>query len=234
MQPRRQPPFWLVLLVAILAGIFAARLLENAAPDVVLGEDVDAAAAGDRSDAVIVDSEIAEPVSEAEVSVELEPDVPTVEEPLAAEEAEEVEAPVDEPEEPADDEWNAEAEWEGELAYRVFSGQGAFDVEEIDIEAEPQPTTRAEPPRELVRVEAVRPEPEAVADTQEIEMVADTHEAEAVDRPTFEDPDPLADLPRQALFDKAKELGVPMKDLIVMDREELIEAIHRAEPAHSR
>ena len=131
MQPSRQPPFWLVLLAAILAGIFAARLLENAAPDVILGEDVDAATADDRSDAVIVDSEIAEPVSEAEVSVELEPDVPTVEEPLAAEEAEEVEAPADQPEEPAADEWNAEAEWEGELAYRVFSGQGAFDVEEI-------------------------------------------------------------------------------------------------------
>ena len=81
MQPRRQPPFWLVLLAAILAGIFAARLFENAAPDVVLGEDVDAAAADDRSDAVIVDSEIAEPVSEAEVGVELEPDVSTVRSP---------------------------------------------------------------------------------------------------------------------------------------------------------
>ena len=236
MQPRRQPPFLLVLLAAILAGIFAARLLENAAPDVVLGEDVDAAAADDRSDAVIVGSEIAEPVSEAEVSVEFEPDVLTVEEPLAAEEAEEVEAPIDEPEEPAedDDEWNAEAEWEGELAYRVFSGQGAFDVEGIDIAAEPQPTTSAEPPGELVRVEAARPELETVAETQEFEMAAETHEAEAVDRPSSEDSDPLADLPRQALFDKAKELGVPMKDLIVMDRKELIEAIHRAEPAPSR
>ena len=81
MKPRSQPPFLLVLLAAVFAGIFAARLLENAAPDVVLGEDVDAATADDRSDAVIVDSEIAEPVSEAEVSVELEPDVPTVEEP---------------------------------------------------------------------------------------------------------------------------------------------------------
>lgn len=212
MQPRRQPPFWLVLLVAILAGIFAARWLESAAPEVVLGEDVQA-------------TEITEPVLEAEERIEV------------VEVVEEVEAPIDEPEEPAedeDDEWNAEAEWEGELAYRVFSGQGAFDVEEIDIEAEPQPTTSPESPRELVRVEAVRSEEEAVADTQELEMVADTHEPEAVDPPSVEDPDPLADLPRQALFDKAKELGVPMKDLIVMDREELIEAIHRAELAHSR
>ena len=116
----------------------------------------------------------------------------------------------------------------------MFSGQGAFDVEEIDIEAEPQPITSPEPPRELVRVEAVRSEEEAVAETQELEMAAETHEAEAAESPSSEDPDPLADLPRQALFDMAKELGVPMKDLIVMDREELIEAIHRAEPAHSR
>ena len=114
----------------MFAGIFAARLLENAAPEVVLGEDVEA-------------TEIAEPVSQAEEHAEV---------------VEEVEAPIGEPEEPAeeDDEWNAEAEWEGELAYRVFSGQGAFDVEEIDLEAEPQPTTSAEPPRELVRVEAAR------------------------------------------------------------------------------
>ena len=131
-----------------------------------------------------------------------------------------------------------EAEWEGELAYRVFSGQGAFDVEEIDLEAEPQPTTTADPPRELVRVEAVRSEEEAVVETQEMEMVAEpsaveVSEPDTVDAPASEDHDPLADLPRQALFDMAKELGVPMKDLIVMDREELIEAIHRAEPAHS-
>ena len=211
MKPRSQPPFLLVLLAAVFAGIFAARLLENAAPEVVLGEDVEA-------------TEITEPVSKAEENAEV------------VEEVEDVEAPIDEPEEPAeeDDEWNAEAEWEGELAYRVFSGQGAFDVDEIDLEAEPQPTTSAEPPRELVRVEAVRPEEEAVAETQELEMIAETHEAEAVDRSSPEDHDPLADLPRQALFDKAKELGVPMKDLIVMDREQLIEAIHQAEPAHSR
>ena len=116
----------------------------------------------------------------------------------------------------------------------MFSVQGAFDVEEIDIEAELQPTTSPEPPRELVRVEAVRYEEEAVAETQEFEMVAETHEVEAAESPSSEALDPLADLPRQALFDMAKELGVPMKDLIVMDREELIEAIHRAEPAHSR
>ncbi len=127
MKPRSQPPFLLVLLAAICAGIFAARLLENAAPEVVLGEDVEA-------------TKVAEPVAEASESLEPEPDVSPVAE---AEEAEEVEAPADEPEEPAedDDEWNAEAEWEGELAYRVFSGQGAFDVDEIDLEAEPQPTT---------------------------------------------------------------------------------------------
>ncbi len=210
MKPRSQPPFLLVLLAAVFAGIFAARWLESAAPAVVLGEDVEA-------------TEITEPVLEAEERTEV------------VEEVDEVEVPADEPEDLVedDDEWNAEAEWEGELAYRVFSGQGAFDVEEIDIASEPQPTTSPEPPRELVRVEAVRSQEEAVAETQEFEMVAETHEAEAADRPSPEGPDPLADLPRQALFDKAKELGVPMKDLIVMDREELIEAIHRAEPAHS-
>lgn len=209
MKPRSQPPFLLVLLAAVCAGIFAARLFENVAPEVVLGEDVEATA-------------ITEPVSEADESAEV---------------VEEVEAALDEPEEPAeddDDEWNAEAEWEGELAYRVFSGQGAFDVDEIDIASEPQPATSAESPRELVGVEAAKPESEAMAEAQEVATVAETPEADAVDRPSPDDRDPLADLPRQALFDMAKELGVPMKDLIVMDREQLIEAIHRAEPAHSR
>ena len=147
---------------------------------------------------------------------------------------EEVEAPIDEPEEPAeddDDEWNAEAEWEGELAYRVFSGQGAFDVEEIDIATEPQPADErgvapragrsrgceSLRPRRWPRRRRSRRSPKRQRLTRWIGRRS-------------EDRDPLADLPRQALFDMAKELGVPMKDLIVMDREQLIEAIHRAEP----
>ncbi len=77
-----------------------------------------------------------------------------------------------------------------------------------------------------------------MAETQEMEMVAEPPQSRCLSptrwmHPSSEDHDPLADLPRQALFDMAKELGVPMKDLIVMDREQLIEAIHRAEPAHS-
>ena len=106
MKPRSQPPFLLVLLAAVFAGIFAARWLESAAPAVVLGEDVEA-------------TEITEPVLEAEERTEV------------VEEVDEVEVPADEPEDLVedDDELIAEAEWEGELAYRVFSGQGAFDVE---------------------------------------------------------------------------------------------------------
>ena len=61
---------------------------------------------------------------------------------------------------PADD-WDADAEWEGELAYRVLSDQGAFDVEEIDlpateVEAEAEPIRRSSSSQQVLADETTR------------------------------------------------------------------------------
>jgi hypothetical protein len=204
----RPPPYPVILVAAAVAGVMAARW-------VVEQEAAAARLAAERSSPPPRDA-AADPVEAVE---ELE----SIIQEASAEDDESAPAEDDE----AGDDWDADAEWEGELAYRVLSEQGAFDVEEIDI---PLTDTDIEPVPALefaeVRVER-RSEEEVVEEAFAIPE-ADSHDAESP--PPEKSHNELTGLPRQALFEMAKELGVPMKDLIVMDREELIAAIERAAP----
>jgi hypothetical protein len=190
----RPPPYPLVLVAAAVAGVMAARWVAD--------QEVAAARLAAERAAV-------PPEADTDDADTTEFAVPAVEDSPAG--------PVDEAEESPSDDWDADAEWEGELAYRVLSDQGAFDVEEIEIpvtevEADAEPA----PALEFAEVRVDR--------RSEDELV---EQASAVPEERHGE---LAGLPRQALFEMAKELGVPMKDLIVMDREQLIEAIERAAP----
>ena len=203
----RPPPYPVILFAAAAAGVVAAQW--------------------------VADREAAAARLAAELAAQ--PTEPGVSENDAVEVAA---PPIDEPElvveEVAADDWDADAEWEGELAYRVLSDQGAFDVEEIDLPAT-EVEAEAEPIRELefAQVLAEKPRESDEIEATEATEVAEHHEPEP--EPEL-DPDPseFAGLPRQALFEMAKELGVPMKDLIVMDREQLIDAIERAAPDRVR
>ena len=115
----RPPPYPVILFAAAAAGVVAAQW--------------------------VADREAAAARLAAELAAQ--PTEPGVSENDAVEVAA---PPIDEPElvveEVAADDWDADAEWEGELAYRVLSDQGAFDVEEIDL-----PATEVEPEAEPIR-----------------------------------------------------------------------------------
>jgi hypothetical protein len=196
----RPPPYPVILVAAVAAGVMAARW--------------------------VADQEIAAARLAAERAAppDAVDDADTTEFAAPAFEDEPAPAPDGEP----GDDWDADAEWEGELAFRVLSDQGAFDVEEIDIpfteiEADAEPA----PQLEFAQVRVGQQSEETVVEEAAAAPDFDVPAADG-DQPDRRH-DELAALPRQALFEMAKELGVPMKDLIVMDSEQLIEAIEQAQ-----
>ena len=104
------------------------------------------------------------------------------------------------------DEWDADASWESELAFHVWRDHGAFDVDELGPPMQP---------RKAERLPNTRLAPEATSEPRE------------PDRPAGAQPSAseLERLPRQALFELARESGISPQQRILMSRRELLDAL---------
>jgi hypothetical protein len=118
--------------------------------------------------------------------------------------------------EPAD--CGAEEAWEAELAFHVLREHGAFDATELGTEsgsetAEPltAPSPSGTPPPEHATVSQPSSDPERHAETAEDDPM----------QPRVD----LATLPRQALYELAREQGLSPAQGILMSREELLEVL---------